>query len=95
MATFTARHQEEDHQIELWEVEFTKEDWDEFHKAPREFLRRITEAEGQEVNRLLVDASLMEVAPDGSICHGHITRFRIRTGPGKWTIGYSCSGLWE
>ncbi len=89
------KYQEEDHQIESWEVEFTEEDWGEFRKAPHEFLRRITEAEGLEVNRLLVDASLLEVAPDGGICHGHITRLHITTGPEKSTYAYSCSGLWE
>jgi len=95
MAKFTPKHQEEDHQVEFWEVEFSKDDWDEFHKEPRAFLQRLTEGEGRKVNRLLVDASLLEVAPDGSICHGHITSFHIRTGPERSTTGYSCSGLWE
>ncbi|MER7706748.1 hypothetical protein ABTX81_28110 [Kitasatospora sp. NPDC097605] len=95
MARFTPQYQQEDHEIEFWEVEFTEEEWAEFRKGPHAFLKRITEADGQQVNRLLVDAALLEVAPDGGICHGHITRFHIKSGPERSTYGYSCSGLWE
>ncbi|MER5350896.1 hypothetical protein ABT093_11235 [Kitasatospora sp. NPDC002551] len=95
MVRFTPKYQEEEHEVEIWDVEFTEEDWAEFHKGPRAFLERISKADGQEVNRLLVDARLLEVAPDGSICHGHITRIHIKSGPERSTNAYSCSGLWE
>ncbi|MFF7454391.1 hypothetical protein [Kitasatospora sp. NPDC008115] len=95
MAKFTPKYQEADHPVEVWDVEFTEEEWAEFRKGPRAFLKRITEAEGRTVNRLLVDAELLEVAPDGGICHGHITSVHIKFGPEKSTTGYSCSGLWE
>lgn len=95
MAKFTPVHQEEKHQIDFWEVEFTPEEWDAFRASPAKFLRGVTEAEGRKVNRLLVDAQLLEVAPDGSICHGKITTFHISSGPERSTTGYSCSGPWE
>ncbi|MEU5301759.1 hypothetical protein ACH4YO_23390 [Streptomyces noursei] len=95
MAKFTPIHQDENHQIDFWQVEFTPDDWDAFRASPGKFLKSITEAEGRKVNHLLVDAELLEVDPDGAICHGTITTFHINTGPEMSITGYHCSGHWE
>jgi hypothetical protein len=95
MAKFTPLQHDTGPQVDTWEVEFTQADWDEFHKDAQAYLRRITEAEGRNADNLLIEGEMLEVAPDGGICHGHITGMQVEYGPdGPYTI-YSCSGLWE
>lgn len=99
MPKFTSVKHEAAPRIESWEVEFSKEDWDEFHKGPKEFLKRITEAEGRPTDRILLDAEVsgvqgVEVAPNGDICHGVLSHHYIYVG-GKSIAVYTCSGLWE
>lgn len=95
MPKFTPVQQNQAPQIESWDVEFSKEDWDEFRQGPHAFLKRITEAEGRPTDRILVDASLtgFQVTPDGDICRGQLSHHYIRVN-GQQVIVYTCSGMW-
>ncbi|GAA0374026.1 hypothetical protein [Streptomyces blastmyceticus] len=74
MAKFTPGGARGSHEVEVHDVNFSEEEWSRFRAAsPAKFLKEISEANGDEVNHLLVDARLLLDDGAATIHRGPVT----------------------